>query len=157
MNLTAPTKLQRVVTTPLSPRKAGAWAIQASHQFLAEKVREARSPKLPSPPIRFIGFIQAAKASFPRFGSKINDIIGVSADILKTIDWISIIRGCRVRHGTDIRGISVYGAKLRDQDVTAIRMRLQQGENQHRIADDYGISNSTVSLINRGKIWCHVA
>lgn len=93
MNLTAPTKLQGPLP-PLVPRLTGAWAIQASHQFLAEKVREARSPKLPSPPIRFIGFIQAAKASFPRFGSKINDIIGVSADILKTIDWFSIFRGC---------------------------------------------------------------
>ena len=62
----------------------------------------------------------------------------------------------RVRHGTDLRGVSVYGAKLTDDAVREIRGRLADGENQSHIAADFDVSNSTICLINKNRIWAHV-
>ncbi|WP_145201354.1 NUMOD4 domain-containing protein [Sphingobium sp. B2] len=63
----------------------------------------------------------------------------------------------RIRHGTDIRGADVFGAKLDDDRVTQIRRRLEKGEVSRTIAEDYGVSVSTISLIRRNRIWRHVA
>ncbi len=47
-------------------------------------------------------------------------------------------------------------AKLTDQAVRKIRERLHQGELQHTIATDFGVSQTTVSNIACGRKWVHV-
>lgn len=60
------------------------------------------------------------------------------------------------RHGRRRRGVEIYGAKLNDNAVRAIRNRLLRGEQYPTIADDFEVSISTISLISRDKIWRHV-
>jgi len=63
----------------------------------------------------------------------------------------------RIRHGTHCKGADVFGAKLDDTSVEAIRCRLRSGERNKPIAQDYGVSISTVHLIRHNRIWRHVA
>lgn len=59
----------------------------------------------------------------------------------------------RARHP---RGSEHGNAKIDEGDVRSIRERCAAGENQHTIADDYGISNKTVSKISRRERWAHI-
>ena len=63
----------------------------------------------------------------------------------------------RIRHGTDIRGVDVFGAKLTDEAVAVIRKRIAAGERNGSIAEDFCVSISTISLIRNNRIWRHVA
>lgn len=62
----------------------------------------------------------------------------------------------RVRHGTDLRGSKVYGAKLTEADIPVIRRRIASGERYQSIADDYGVDKSNIGCIAVGKTWRHV-
>jgi hypothetical protein len=62
----------------------------------------------------------------------------------------------KAEHGTHQRGERHGLSKLTDQDVRTIRRRLANGHVQTRIADDFGVAHSTVSLIKRGITWSHV-
>lgn len=44
-------------------------------------------------------------------------------------------------------------AKLTQEDVTQIRQRIARGERQRTIAADFGVSQTLVSAIKRGKVW----
>lgn len=59
----------------------------------------------------------------------------------------------RDRHGTRIRGSEVFGAKLHEDDIPLIRRRIAAGERYKTIAEDFGVSISTISLIKRDAIW----
>jgi hypothetical protein len=63
----------------------------------------------------------------------------------------------RIRHGTDLRGSAVFGAVLTEPDVARIRDRIRSGERNPQIANDYGVSVSTIHLIRHNKTWRHVA
>lgn len=60
------------------------------------------------------------------------------------------------RHGRRCRGEDVYGAVLKAPDVLRIRERLAAGERNRPIAEDYGVSISTVHLIRHRRIWRHI-
>lgn len=70
-----------------------------------------------------------------------------------------------IRHGTSNaselgrkqRGVLNNKAKLNDELVRAVRRRLNAGEPGRHIAISLNVSESTVSLIKRGRIWTHVA
>lgn len=62
----------------------------------------------------------------------------------------------RVRHGTRARGSDLKHAKLCEDDIPAIRERARSGERYADIAEDYGVSVSTVHLIKKGATWRHV-
>ena len=47
-------------------------------------------------------------------------------------------------------------AKLREADVGFIRMWLDLGYTQQKIADAFGVHHSTISMIKTGKSWSHV-
>lgn len=49
--------------------------------------------------------------------------------------------------GSRPRGSAYWAAKLSDEDVSAIRIRLTSGERQRSIAIDFGVTQSTVSRI----------
>lgn len=59
----------------------------------------------------------------------------------------------RVRHGTHICGSEVAGAKLTEADIPSIRCRIAAGERYPTIAEDYGVSVSTICLIKKNKTW----
>lgn len=59
----------------------------------------------------------------------------------------------RLRHGTHICGSEVPGAKLTEADIPCIRSRIASGERYPTIAEDYGVSVSTISLIKKNKTW----
>jgi hypothetical protein len=59
----------------------------------------------------------------------------------------------RGRHGTRISGSAVFGAKLNEADIPAIRSRIAAGERYPSIARSFGVSVSTISLIKKNKIW----
>lgn len=74
------------------------------------------------------------------------------------IRWASLAENQedRRRHGTKTCGSAVKGAKLHEDDIPKIRERLMRGETCADIGKSYGVSTSTISLIQRGKIWRHV-
>jgi len=59
-------------------------------------------------------------------------------------------------HGTRLRGSQIGNAKLTEAQVVLIRQALAVGIRQCALAQTYGVSDSTVSLIARGKTWRHV-
>lgn len=72
--------------------------------------------------------------------------------------WASALenQADRIRHGTRTRGSEVFGAKLVEDSIPLIRRRIADGERYPAIAKDFGVSISTISLINRQRIWTHV-
>lgn len=59
-------------------------------------------------------------------------------------------------HGTRLRGSQIHSAKLVEAQVLLIRQALAVGIRQCALAQTYGVSDSTVSLIARAKTWRHV-
>ena len=59
-------------------------------------------------------------------------------------------------HGTRLRGSQIGNAKLTEAQVVLIRQALAVGIRQCVLAQAYGVSDSTVSLIARAKTWRHV-
>lgn len=59
-------------------------------------------------------------------------------------------------HGTRLRGSQIGNAKLTEAQVVLIRQALAVGIRQCVLAQTYRVSDSTVSLIARGKTWRHV-
>ena len=60
----------------------------------------------------------------------------------------------RVLHGTDLRGSEVFGAVLTEDQIPLIRERLKSTSGIE-VAKEFGVSPSTISLINRDRIWRH--
>jgi hypothetical protein len=60
------------------------------------------------------------------------------------------------RHGRRCKGSDVFGAVLSEDEVVAIRARIASGERNRPIAEDYGVSISTVHLIRHRRTWRHV-
>lgn len=61
------------------------------------------------------------------------------------------------RHGNRCVGERVFGAVLTADRVRQIRARCAIGERSRPIAEDFGVSSSTVHLIRHNRIWKHVA
>lgn len=61
------------------------------------------------------------------------------------------------RHGTQVRGERVGGAKLTVQDVRRIRQLLMEGAPKKALARQFGIKPSTIRASNDRKSWRHVA
>ncbi|NHN93799.1 NUMOD4 motif-containing HNH endonuclease [Acetobacter sicerae] len=72
--------------------------------------------------------------------------------------WASLAenQADRSRHGTKTCGSAVKNAKLHEDDIPKIRVRLMRGETCVDIAHSFNVSTSTISLIQRNKIWRHV-
>lgn len=54
------------------------------------------------------------------------------------------------------RGSQHALAKLDEASASEIKERLRHGESQYRIADRFGVHQSTISLIKNGRMWAHV-
>jgi len=55
-----------------------------------------------------------------------------------------------------VKGSGHMNAKLTDSQVLEIRKRRSKGQTLKVIAESYGVSQATVSLIYRNKIWNHI-
>lgn len=61
------------------------------------------------------------------------------------------------KHGDVHRGENNSKAKLTENDVRSIRSRFSLGSaSQPQLAEEFGVDQSMVSLIVRGKRWAHV-
>jgi hypothetical protein len=77
------------------------------------------------------------------------------------LKWVSKAENSahKVLHGTVARtaGEAHGCAVLREEDVREIRTRLSAGERHRDIADAFGVSRPTITAINTGRKWRHVA
>ena len=62
----------------------------------------------------------------------------------------------KITRGTSTKGEKNHTAKLTESNVHEIKILLTEGHNQKYIADKFGVSPSTVSLINTNKVWSHL-
>jgi hypothetical protein len=62
----------------------------------------------------------------------------------------------KLRHGTNPSGSRNGKAKLTEEQVVSIRLRLASGETQRKIASEYNMSTSAISFIAVGKNWPRV-
>lgn len=62
----------------------------------------------------------------------------------------------KTRHGTQNTGSKHGMSVLVEAQVAEIKRRLKLGDSQRSIAKDYGVSQMTISKINRGLLWSHV-
>lgn len=60
----------------------------------------------------------------------------------------------RARH---MHGSSHYKAKLDENKVREIRRRLDEGEDEHALAEEYGVTHGSIWFIHKGRTWKHVA
>lgn len=67
-------------------------------------------------------------------------------------------KNCKDRgeRGRTAVGSKIAAAKLKEEDVTKIRMMIKDGVSIKRIADIFSISASNISRIKRRKTWRHV-
>jgi hypothetical protein len=74
---------------------------------------------------------------------------------LINLRWASALenQADRGRHWTKVYGSRVFGAKLHESDIPIIRARIASGARYHAIAEEFGVSASTIALIKKGKIW----
>jgi hypothetical protein len=66
-------------------------------------------------------------------------------------------QGDKIADGTSTRGSRHPGSKLTVERVEQILERLAAGVSQSQLARDYGVSQSAVWLISKGKSWPEVA
>ena len=59
----------------------------------------------------------------------------------------------RIGHGTSNRGSTNGQATLTESEVSKIVARLNAGDRQQSIADNFGVTQTAISQINLGKKW----
>ena len=62
----------------------------------------------------------------------------------------------KVAKNRQIKGSLVNHAKLTEDDVISIKIRLKSGQTQVSIAREYGVHPMTILSIKQGKTWTHV-
>lgn len=74
---------------------------------------------------------------------------------LENLEWCTQLHN--VRHARDILGVDFRGnAKLTVEQVATIRQRLADGQKQTALAQEYGVDQSAISHIKRGKNWRNI-
>lgn len=59
-------------------------------------------------------------------------------------------------HSDHMEGESHPRSKLTDSEAKEILSRIKQGEQQKKLASEFGVSSATVSHIKHGKGWSHI-
>lgn len=54
------------------------------------------------------------------------------------------------------RGSEIVQSKLSEDDVREIKRMLLRGENQYKIAKQFNVTQSNISMISTGQIWRHI-
>ncbi len=77
---------------------------------------------------------------------------------LTNLRWASKIDNSAdvLRHGRRPTGSEVFGSKLTEDNIITIRQRIAAGLRNPPIAEEFGVSISTIHLIRHGKTWRHL-
>ncbi|MDH4993029.1 HNH endonuclease [Aquamicrobium lusatiense] len=77
---------------------------------------------------------------------------------VSNLRWASALenQADRIRHNSRRVGSEVFGSKLTEEDIPEIRRRVAAGERYPSVANDFGVSVSTIHLIKKGRTWAHV-
>lgn len=59
----------------------------------------------------------------------------------------------KIGHGRSNRGVRNRAAKLTEEKVREIRVRISSGESSDAIADRYGVSRALINAIKGGRAW----
>jgi len=59
-------------------------------------------------------------------------------------------------HGTMVRGEVQHSSRMKPHDIKTIRARRARGDFATDIADEYGVSSTSIYAIDRGKNWAWV-
>ncbi len=62
----------------------------------------------------------------------------------------------KVAHGTQLRGSDIVGSKLVESQVLEIKSLVASGSPKSHVASRFGVSDSLVRLIVKGKRWSHL-
>jgi len=63
----------------------------------------------------------------------------------------------RTKRGRGLLGETHHKAKLTEAQVREIKARLAAGEPRQRLADEFGVTNGSIWMIDKGINWRHVA
>lgn len=107
---------------------------------------------LPKPP-RHIGTDREGFVVNHKDGNKLNN----NADNLEYVSTLANIAHARAHGLLSVKGVKNNKAKLTDDDVRAIREKYSRGVAQVALAKEYGVNQTTISLIVRRAGWAHVA
>lgn len=54
------------------------------------------------------------------------------------------------------RGVEHHSHRFTEEDIKAIRTRLDNGDSHRSIARDYGVQHQSIGAIHRGQTWTHI-
>lgn len=84
-------------------------------------------------------------------GNKINNA-------LSNLEWVTAKQN--MQHGFKIgiykRGEARHTSKLTEEQVKTIRSRIEKGDMQKKIAEDFGVGQSAITAIKQKKTWTHI-
>ena len=93
-------------------------------------------------------------------GYEAGHLNGIRADNrIENLEWLTPKENAamRVAHGNQSRGVDSPTSKLTEDDVRQIRAKRDQyGTYITDLADEFGVSFSTINRIIRGELWTHV-
>lgn len=99
------------------------------------------------------------KYSLDNFSFEILEECNIEELNEKEIYWIKYYNTTNEENGYNLKEGGEHcqptNAKLSEQDVLIIKERLQKGETQESIAEDFPVTRTTISLINLGKEYVH--
>ena len=102
---------------------------------------------------------------------KHNPEIEMTGVIMHSCDTPNCVNPEHLKHGTvadniadmvakgrrvTVKGSNQPDAKLHEDDIPAIRLRLQTNESCTTIGRDYNVSDSAIRSIEKGRTWTHV-
>lgn len=102
---------------------------------------------------------------------KHNPKVEMTGVIMHTCDTPNCVNPEHLKHGTvadniadmvakgrrvTVKGSNQPDAKLHEDDIPAIRLRLQTNESCTTIGRDYNVSDSAIRNIEKGRTWTHV-
>ena len=79
-------------------------------------------------------------------------------NVPENLRWVTPKENCadRERHGTWAHGERVNTAKLKENAVRSIFVRVANGEDRRAIAADLGVHRSSIDQLLRGNTWKHL-
>lgn len=118
---------------------------------------------------RGAGILQAHRASYLLFNGDIPEgmVVCHSCDNPACVNPLHLFLGTQADNLADMRGKGRQGtriyprgaehpqAKLSESQVHEIRQRLAAGETGVALATEYGVCNSTISMIHKERTWIH--
>ncbi|XOQ12649.1 MAG: hypothetical protein ACFWTY_01360 [Shouchella clausii] len=91
--------------------------------------------------------------------SVINHLNGIRHDNrVQNLEWTTQLENTHYKYvtGTMMQGTSCHYSKLTDNDIPIIRTRIANGLTQREVAEEFGVTQTTISAIIRGEAWKHV-